>query len=353
MGLFDKLREAVNTVVDSAQSASDPLSDDVVKKYFEILCGLRLSGAGISNTEVKKYIEFQLGTLCDDAKLQEALNLEALLKAEYPKTKKEEELKERVKVIKRTIAETNAYSCTKVEAYNICCRELIDEMTSEYNVILDIIKGNVNCQHFGQGIYKKIYEKYDKQIGTYRTVDLTCLVISNSLYEGNAITQEIVLEYLLDIYENRVNKRRPEAIENPIDVITGMALKALHFEKYREDKTAYTTISADDCRDFILNDKSYKAKIEKHPFEKEEYIGRYIENIKDGAVFRLDYSSYPSYELFWIKNCDDYFIDFVCNLVWREVAKNYTESVNGAGENISESRNASDVVNMLCDYFGN
>ena len=40
MGLFDKLREVVNTVVDSTQGTSDPLSDDVVKKYYEMIYGI-------------------------------------------------------------------------------------------------------------------------------------------------------------------------------------------------------------------------------------------------------------------------------------------------------------------------
>ena len=109
--------------------------------------------------------------------------------------------------------------------------------------------------------------------------------------------------------------------------------------------------SVDDCRKFILNDASYKKKLAEHPFDQETYIERYIKNIMEWSVFRKDYSSYDKDTLFWFGVCDDYFIDAACNLVWREIAKEYTECVNDAGENVSESKNITDVVNMLCDYF--
>lgn len=352
MGLFDKLREVVNTVVDSTQGTSDPLSDDVVKKYYEMIYGMRTSLAWSGNestdenSRARRYVEFLLGEACDDEKFKKAVELTNLSRTDYPKNKLEEQLK----AFNKTLKELKKYGCETETAYNVCYKELVAEFKSEYNMILDVIKDDVNCKLFGQGLYKRIYEKYDKLDSVTRN-DITFIVIANSFYEGNTITRKVVLDYLLDIFNNRVNNRKTDEFENRASQIEKMALKALHFEKYGKDKAGYTSITDADCREFILNDVSYKKKLAEHPFDQETYIERYIKNIMEWSAFRKDYSSYDKDTLFWFGVCEDYFIDAACNLAWREIAKEYTECVNDAGENVSESKNIRDVVNMLCDYF--
>lgn len=353
MGLFDKLREVVNTVVDSTQGTSDPLSDDVVKKYYEMIYGMRTSltwsgnESADENSRARRYVEFLLGESCDNEKFKKAVELINLSRTDYPKTKLEEQLK----AFNKSLKEEKKYGCKMDIAYNVCYKELVEEFQSEYDRIIDVIKDDVNCKLFGQGIRKRIHEKYVEKIGYSMTEDITQIVIANSFLEGNSVTRKVVLDYLLDIYNNRVNNRKIDEFENRASQIEKMALKALHFEKYGKDKTGYISITDDDCRKFILNDASYKKKLAEHPFDQETYIERYIKNIMEWSVFRKDYSSYDKDTLFWFGVCDDYFIDAACNLVWREIAKEYTECVNDAGENVSESKNITDVVNMLCDYF--
>ena len=354
MGLFDKLREVVNTVVDSTQGTSDPLSDDVVKKYYEMIYGMRTSltwsgnESADENSRARRYVEFLLGEACDDEKFKKAVELTNLSRTDYPKNKLEEQLK----AFNKTLKDLKKYRCDTETAYNVCYKELVAEFKSEYNMILDVIKDDVNCKLFGQGLYIWIYEIFE-YLGSIMRNDITYIVISNSFYDGNTITRKVVLEYLLDIYNNRVKNKKPDSYENATSQIEKMALKALHFEKYGKDRVGYTTITEEDCREFVLSDKYYKKKLAEHPFDQDTYVKRYVDNIMEWSVFRKDYSSYNGDELFWLNGCDDYFIDAACNLAWKEIAKKYKDSVNSAGENICESKNITDVVNMLCNYFGN
>ena len=79
MGLFDKLRGVVDTAkntINSVMDANDPLADLTVKKYFEIVCGMRhtflSSGEELvtGNVKAKRYVEYFLGGACDEEKLE-------------------------------------------------------------------------------------------------------------------------------------------------------------------------------------------------------------------------------------------------------------------------------------------
>ena len=358
MGLFDKLKSAIDTVVDtvkdSAQGGSDPLQDETIKKYYEIIYGMQLStGRGYlapkENIIAKRYVEFYLEQPCDETKLEKALELCNSTLGTIPNNKLEEQLYEFNKELKAA----KKYVCKKTELYRICEPEVITEIKAEYDKILNIVKDNINHAIFAEGLTKKIREKYSCVNDSMKADYLTYIAIADSFIDGNSITQKLVLEYLFDIYKNRVNNSNPESFEKPLDVITKMALKALHFEKYGKNKSEYISITESDCREFILNDKYYKEKLDKHPFDQERYIKTYVDNIMCWNIFRIDYSSHKDYELFWFKAIGDYFEDMVCNLAWKTIAENYTESINAEGENISESNNISDIVNMFCDYFSN
>ena len=78
MGLFDKLKNAIDTATDainksieSSQSINDPLADPTVKEYFNIIYDMRMSlgwfGEESSevNSRAQKYIELVLGEACD------------------------------------------------------------------------------------------------------------------------------------------------------------------------------------------------------------------------------------------------------------------------------------------------
>ena len=72
MGLFDKLKEVVNTAADSinkameeSKNAKDPLGDPAVKKYYEVAYGLMKSIDRVTVNAIRKHIEHQLGEPCD------------------------------------------------------------------------------------------------------------------------------------------------------------------------------------------------------------------------------------------------------------------------------------------------
>lgn len=73
-GLLQKIKDTMHPV-------ADPLSDPVVKTYFEIICGMvitfKLSAnlAVTGNERAKKYVEFFIKQSCDETKLEKALEL--------------------------------------------------------------------------------------------------------------------------------------------------------------------------------------------------------------------------------------------------------------------------------------
>lgn len=353
MGLFDKLRGVVDTAKDSvnkavetaqnsinkAMATNDPLADLTVKKYFEIICGMRHTflatgrEAVTGNTKAKKYVEYFLDGPCDEEVLEKTLELYNISRTDYPNGKVEAALSD----FRRSLKNATNYRMDRYEACKRFCQEEIAAATAEYKNVLHVIKDNVNYRHFSQGMKSISCNSAIKDI-----------VVANSFCEGNPITQKLMVEYLIDSYIGRTNDATFNTLYDYHDDVAKLVLKALHFEKYGQKAEGYRTIIDEDYRDFVQKVGFYKRAVDDNPFEKEKYIAQFAKGIKAREVI---YSAYTSFDegSFHIGSVDDYFCDYLCNLTWKEAAKAKKWMDNG--ENISESKEADDVFRILCAYF--
>lgn len=341
MGLFDKLKETVNVAIGSAPNVTDPLADPVIKKYFEIICGMRNTFITSSSNKVsgyikaKKYIEYFLKSPCDEEKLQKALELYNLSCKDYPQSKIEIMATD----FRKKVEKSNAYCLERYYANALFCQEEIDMAANEYDEILNVIKNNVNYGHFSQGLSKMQYSSIIKN-----------LVISQSFCTGNSITQKLVLEYLMDSFVCRINSERYNSLYDIHDDIALLTIRALNFEKCHGNLNEYKPISKDDYYSFILSVPYYSGVIENNPFEKERYISRFVNDISSGKVFYGLYLSYK--DGFYLDCAHDYFGDFACNLLWKKIASE-RNWLNENGEDVSESTRAKDIFGMFFAYFRN
>ena len=330
MGLFDMLKRE-----------KDPLSDLTVKNYFEIICGMRHTFLAIEpeivtgNEKAKAYVEYFLGTNCDDEKLEKALELYNISRTDYPNGKTETILSD----FRKSLLKSTNYTLDRYKATKMFCQKEIEKARIEYDKVLEVIKDNVNYKHYSEGVKKIAGGEIVRGI-----------VIQESFCDGNPITQKIVVEYLIDTIIGRKTSETYCTHSDPDDDIALITLKALHFEKEAKNKENYISITDDDCRKFISEVFYYNSSIQDHPFDKEKYITKYVELIKSRSVFNGIYRSQK--EGIYIISLDDYFCDAVCNLLWKEIASR-RRWLNKDDKEISDSKKPNDVFNILRGYFDN
>lgn len=345
MSLFEKFKGTIDSVKTSVMQAAenekkknDPLSDPTVKKYFEIICGMRktflLSGPEnvTDNTLAKNYIEYYLGGPCDIVKLEKTLELYNMSR----KDSSSDPTEKRLLNFRKSLIESNDYRMDRFEATRTFCQKEIERAAIEYELMLNVIKDNVNHKHFAQGMNKLQFSSAIKDI-----------VVVESFLEGNPITKEIVLDYILDLYRNRVNKSN--AFEAPLNAVSALVLRALNFEKYGKEKSGYKTVSDLDYQNFVLTARAYQNAINDNPFERESSVEKFAQLIKECKILKSTYSSYRSPDCFYFGIKDDYFTDAVCHLTWKTIA--HMKPWEKDGINISSSNDASDILDILITYF--
>ena len=358
MALFDKLRAALGSTenkqknkdrTDAAHSTnfpakeenSNPLADETINRYFEIICGMRVSlsrceDAAVEKAKAKKYIEYFLGKVCDEEKLENALALYDISKKEYPSGEEERQLQ----YSRMGFEKKEEYRFKEIEGRKRFCQEEINAATEEYNKILDVIKDNVNYVHFSQGI-RMLNCDYN----------ILLIVIADSFCNGNPITQELIKQYLIDSYTSRINNESYKEYHYVGDDIALLIVKALHFEKYSHDRENYKTASCEDYRNFVMFVDKYKKVIDNHPFEKEQYAEKLAKRITESHVFGTSYTSFGRAR-FFISETEEYFSDAACHFLLNEIVRK-GGWVNEDDEDISETRDYNELFCILVTYFTN
>lgn len=335
-------------------SKKPSLADDTVKKYYEIIYGLRSSTtwggkeSAESNSCARRYVEFILGGPCDEAKLKDAVELINMSFTEYPKTKLENQLKEYNKELKGL----KKYTCDRFTVYKVCFPNLLEEVKLKYANVLDVVKDYNDVNHFCYGIDKQLSESEPWKNNLMR--DCFFMAMRDSLLEGNPITIKNLCALFIDVLDNR-KKKRVEYDIPFVNVAYSFAMHALQFEKYGKKCDEYVALSLEECQELVLRSPVFIAAVEKHPFEKEKYVKQYAEGIQKTHAFGMYFSSYYKKHFFfdkcfWEDNCFD---DALCYYAWREIAKEYVGTTNENGEDISESRDPIEIVNMTYDYLNN
>ena len=198
MGLFDKLKNIMN----ASSNEGDPLQDEIVKKYFDIIYDMRTSRGWFeteiadANSRAKKYIELVLGETCDEARFVKAVELINLSRTDYPNTKLEKQMVDyRKSLNKEYVARDykSAYGVDIKRACEACYSELLAEIKSKYEAA---IVADDDCKSFNDIIRKYILNQYRDTQDSSVVKDCSCVAIMDSFFEGNEFTQKIVLQLL-------------------------------------------------------------------------------------------------------------------------------------------------------------
>lgn len=214
MGLFDKLKNIMNTSSD----AGDPLQDEIVKKYFDIIYDMRTSRGWFepeiadANSRAKKYIEFVLGETCDESRFAKAVELINLSRTDYPNTKLEKQMVDYRKSLYQEYKARDyksAYGIDIKAACEACYGELLAEVKSKYEAMLNAIVDDDSCESFDDGISKYILNQYRGTQDLSVAKDCICVVITDSFFEGNEATKKIVFALL----ENEEDENLSESMD--------------------------------------------------------------------------------------------------------------------------------------------
>lgn len=331
MALFDKLKDILVSTTNSlekqgtsimaqakkhVQLAADPFTDLVVKQYYEIVCGMyetlmphtRLNDSNfIEDVKVKKYIEHFIGEACDEESLNTTLELYRLCWGDYEKNKKNQRYLAAQRLRSQTM-KAGLYKLDAFAAQKLVYPEEIVAAAAAYEKVLEVVKDTLNYKHFAQGMAKMPYNNHVKQI-----------VVADSFCNGNPITKALVLGCVL---HSLIKKNNCDSYLTLHYDALQMALRALHFESHRSDRDSYTALSDADYRSVVTQVPAFNDEIKDHPFEKEEYIEKFANDIKSGNIFGgvtfgLDVGSMLGLDAeFFIDAMDDYYSDAVCNYVW-------------------------------------
>ena len=224
----------------------------------------------------------------------------------------------------------------------LCYKETIEKIKDEFNYIFKVVEEYNDCEYFDKGI-SEITKKYEKTMNCVLLTPLVNDLVYDSFWSGNPITKKCFLNkvhfemYLAGRYNN----------ENRVNFFSSFALRAVHFENFAGNKADYSSITDEECYDFIMNSKIFANSIKAHPFDIDDYIDKEIKEFKKVHIFKHLFGR--SYEEDSPQN--NYFIDYMCNLVWKEISNIYEgDKIEDKGEiaNILY-RFARTVRNYDCD----
>lgn len=234
MGLFDKLKGAVDIAKDTINKAiesmqeenisadvEDPLQDEIVKKYYDIIYDMRMSlgwfGEESSevNSRAQKYIELVLDEAYDEERFVKAVELINLSKTDYPKNKFEEKMVNYRKSLYPAYATRDYKSIYGFDLKTVCeaCyAELLAEIKSKYWAMLDAIEDDESCENFDDFLRKYIFDIYRGGQDSSVVKDCLSVAIMDSFFEGNEITKGVLSELSIDKEEELSESMSPEEI---------------------------------------------------------------------------------------------------------------------------------------------
>ncbi len=344
MGLFDKLKSAIDTATDtinktieSSQNVKDPLADPMVKKYYDVTYGLMKTIRQASYDVIKKYIEYQLQEPCDETILQKALECywgSPLYHIITENTFRDDKQK-KIEEVNKVLDTLNLYRCTKEEVYNICFKKEIEEITSEFENVLNVVN-EYGFKHLEEGV-RRIHTNYYETIGFDTCNGIIHMVIKKKFFEDNLITKTILIT-ALDHATFRYNQ-----INGSLR-IAAIVLRALNFNNSNSSEDDYATITKVTCLEFVSNNEEFVEKAKQlkadNPFDSTNHIENFAESILNVDIMSGTYSETKFAEReCWMPNyeTEPYYADKVCYLYWKHIAEQ-------SGNN---STDANDIYDMI------
>lgn len=220
----------------------------------------------------------------------------------------------------------------------LCYDKIIESLQPEFNAVLNVVKEK-GCKFFEDGI-DRIHRKYENLFSKEKIEAIIHDITATYFLEGNETTQEVLLAH----FYFALHKNNEEDGMTGFNHLAAAALRAIHFENYGKKAEGYKTITEDACRKFVLSNKTYNKEIEKHPFDKEEYIQKFMKQILNSSIFSYRKSSLFASVAYWLPQgeLEDYYTDAICNLAWKVIAKKYE---------VEPTANVEDIVELFFNYI--
>ena len=320
MGFLDKLLNAFQK----------PLTDPTEKQYYEIAFNLLRVIRAARYPVIKKYVDFKIGTPCDEELLKRALvyikqNRQADGEVCYLNSSDESDLiaakNPEIYEISKEIIKRVPYAeicLLKEQAYCVCYDDEINQVKSEITKVLNMPLENASKVFLNQAIGKI---KTDLKCNDF----LLYLAFKQSFFEDNGV-KAAVLQHYFNVLERRAKEK------NVPVYFSGMALRTANYEKSGEIETGYQTFSNSECEKYL---KGHDAFIG-------QPIGRYVDSVKKASAF-YDEKTYQIFDLknFW-DDCskDDYFMDAVCYFGWLKIKEQYDD----------EATTINEMTDMIYDF---
>ena len=385
MGFLDKLRDAANKAVNSVQSLNNPLSNETEKVYYEIVYGaLKSLGVGANYEALKKYIEFHTGQQCDEATLQQILiwfaddyghrkyyltSSEAGMRARANSTAKPKSITpsttEKIIEINKGLDAVPKYKCSFDEACDICYKDEVAQIRAEYQNVFDIIAEREQYRYLEPGL-KKIEKTYQEEYCTLARRLLRQWIFED-LQAGKDIVQkayaEAVIYGIKGIRETSIRWKREKRkciTGGPVSYVAAIAIRALHFEQFGWSKENYSSITAEECKEFVMNHSGFISVWD--DAENRDWIIGAIQSAKIPSVcnnYMVDDPMTNTIGDFWTPQVgredyflgkEDYFVDMICYHAWQTLCEEFTEVVNDDDELLCESKQPADMTDLL--FYG-
>lgn len=212
---------------------------------------------------------------------------------------------------------------------SLICRSVFEKaLAKDYNKILVVLRDRWNDGTDYVDIYRegfeRIYSHYAYGYGYCGTKEMLTeilhdLVKASYLADESAIQRAVGINYHLTMIRLWKTKSLRDI------AIAGIALRAVNFAQYGDNRETYPSLTEEKCREFILNNAYFQARLKKeHAFELEKYTESFIQSlVKCRAPGAGPLDARTAHEL--IVECllfkvsdEDYYIDSVCHRVARD-----------------------------------
>ena len=326
MGFFDKLREMVDSVLESGDSPK--------KKYYDFTLNLLSTAKRLTKEDIKKCYRVKMGEDCDDAVLEAVLT--KFDTSTEPRTKEtwyERTIKQEFdeKIPASLLLFKNAD-----EVYDICFVEFRESIRVRFAEVLEAVKNCPDSIHLDRAIHAMITlpgADYPHERIAWRVAGEE---IVKRFYANDPTVTAIV--------EQRIcgHLARAEKKDDLVTRIYAVVLRALHFEKYGKEVDSYSSITEGDCKNAVLNSQYYKKKFENEPYYKDSIVaGAASRILKDKAQL-----SCPMVGWAWDRYAleDNHFVDALCHFVWKKITSEYEDG---------DTRDVEEIVDILYDYTQN
>lgn len=308
MGLFDKLRDTVNSAVDTVQG----VDHSKTQRYYDIIFTLLSIVDRLTKESIQTYFKVQYNEVCDDAALDKALSkFDSEVESRHQKTwymLTFQQWKNK---------RTNNSNINKDVIYDICFKDYIDNVKEKFEEILQIVSENPSNKLFKRGLdnleQDLQFPRFDshKYPYPYLAGKVMGSIMVERFWAMDKTVQTIVIEAVCD----RVCGCRD------LERVYAFALRALHFNEFGKDLNEYSTITEEDCYNAVINSPAYKRDMmELTPFDnKEAIIGHKTKKMINSTFFNQ--STDFDWATWAVK--DIRFVDAACYYTWKKISENF------------------------------